>query len=96
MPSFSFFKMACKPVLIKIKALPFWERRNADFRDGQKQKGPAARKEEAAHDPRGWIVPGHRQSDVAHRQAHQRTWQLLAFPTTDQDRAGDPVPMRRG
>ncbi len=49
------------------------------------QKGPAApgRKEEAAHDPRGWIVPGHHQSDVAHRQAHPRTGTLLAFPTTD-------------
>ena len=75
-------------------ALPFWER--FFYEDGQ--KGPAVRKEEAepAHYPRGWIVPGYHQSDVAHRQAHQRTWQLLAFPTTDQDRAGDPVPMRRG
>ena len=51
--------------------------------DGQSKKGrprpPANEEADPAHDPRGWIVPGHHEAGVAHRQAHQRTdeqWDL--------------------
>ena len=66
--------------------------------DGTEEKGPAqVRNEHAdpAHDPRVWIVPGHRRANVVHRQAYSSSGELLASQRTEPGRAGNSLPMRR-
>ena len=62
------------------------------------EKGPAgASNEDAdpAHDPRVWIVPGHRRADVVHRQVHSGPRGLLASQGTERGRAGNSLPVLR-
>jgi hypothetical protein len=65
--------------------------------DASEEKGPAASNEDAdpAHDPRVWIVPGHRRADVVHRQAHSGPRGLLASQGTERGRAGNSLPVLR-